>query len=116
MRGRVRSDELTHDGNDGDARRFYDAVREGESSIKLIGIGVLDGRFAASVEELKSPPYHPKMLYMSLVEGPQYSLRSVTNRVAWWALNLFPAFRRDDLIRESIALDQLIPMHKQAVH
>lgn len=91
--------------DDGHARRFYESARESDSSIKLYGIGELDGYCVAGVEEMPSPPHHPKQLYMSLHGQPRFALRSVTNRIIWAALGVCPTSKRDEFIRELIELD-----------
>lgn len=101
-----RPNELTDDDH---ARCFYEAARESDSSLKLYGIGELDGFSVTGVEEMPSPLHHPKHFYMSLHERPLYSLRSVTSRLIWAALGVFPTSKRDDLIREAIALDHTTP-------
>jgi hypothetical protein len=101
-----RPKELTDDDH---ARCFYEAARESDSSLKLYGIGELDGLYVAGVEEMPSPLHDPKRFYMSLHERPRYVLRSVSSRMIWAVLGLFPTSKRDDLVREAIALDHTTP-------
>ena len=101
-----RPNKLTDDHH---ARCFYEAARESDSSLKLFGIGELNAHCVAGVEEMPSPPHHPKQLYMSLHERPRYTIRPVTNRMIWAALGIFPTSKRDKLICEAIALDNTTP-------
>jgi hypothetical protein len=98
-----RPSELTDDRH---ARCFYESARETNSSLKLYGIGELDGYYVAGVEGMPSPPHHPKQFYMSLHGQPRYALRSVTNRIIWAALGVCPTSKRDEFIRELIELDR----------
>ena len=101
-----RPDELVDDLR---AERFYESVRAGDASIKLQGIDVLDDRYVTCVEEMPSPPHHPKQLYMSLHEKPRFSICGVSNRLFWFLLRVLPSCsRRDSLIREAIALRRTI--------
>ena len=95
--------------NDDHARCFYEAARESDSSLKIYGIGELDGLNVAGVEEMPSPLHDPKQFYMSLHERPQYALRSVTSRMIWAALGVFPTSKRDELICEAIAIGHTTP-------
>ena len=101
-----RPKELTDDNH---ARRFYEAARESDSSLKLYGIDELDGLYVVGVEEMSSPLHDPNQFYMSLHGRPQYVLRSVTSRMIWSALGVFPASKRDKLISEAIALNHTTP-------
>jgi len=101
-----RPNELTDDGH---ARCFYEAARESDSSLKIFGIGELEGLCVACVEEMPSPPHHPKQLYMSLAERPRYTIRPVTNRLIWAALGAFPTSKLDELICGAIALNHTTP-------
>ena len=97
-----RPGQLTGDRN---AERFYESLREGDSSIKLLGIEPLEDRYVACVEEMPAPPHHPNQLYMSLHEKPRFSIYAVSSRLFWFLLCRLPSTsRRDSLIRESIAL------------
>jgi len=96
-----RPSELT---GDRDAERFYESLRNGDSSIKLLGIEQLEDRYVACIEEMTSPPHHPKQLYMSLHEKPRFSICGVSSRLFWSLLCILPSpSRRDSLIRESIS-------------
>jgi hypothetical protein len=91
------------------AERFYESVRMGYSSIKILGIDVLEDHYVTCVEEMPSPPHHPRQLYMSLHEQPRFSVRRLSSRLFWFLLCMLPSFsRRDNLIRESIALSRTI--------
>jgi hypothetical protein len=101
-----RPSELTDDDH---AKSFYEAARETDSSLKLYGIGELDGLYVAGVEEMPAPLHHPKQFYMSLHERPRYAIRPVTSRMIWAALGVCPTSKRDELIREAIALEHTTP-------
>lgn len=101
-----RPDDLT---NDDHAKCFYEAALESDSSLKIYGIGELDGLYVAGVEEMPSPLHHPLQFYMSLPVMPGYALRSVTSRMIWAVLGVFPTSKRDEMICEAIALDHTTP-------
>jgi len=101
-----RPDELADDRR---AEWFYESIRAGDASIKLLGIDVLGDRYVTCVEEMPSPPHHPKQLYMSLHENPRFSICAVSSRLFWSLLRMLPSYsRRDSLIREAIALRRTI--------
>lgn len=96
------------------AGRFYESVRTGGSSIKLLGICSLGDRYLASVERMPSPPHDPYQLYMSLHENPRYRIRIVTNRVVWILLRLIPSgSRRNQNIGEGLSLHRTMKTAKQ---
>ena len=91
------------------AERFYQSVRMGDSSIKLLDIDALEDRYVTCVEEMPSPLHDPRQLYMSLHVQPRFSVRRLSSRRFWFLLCVLPSFsRRDNLIRESIALSRTI--------
>jgi len=107
--GRVwifRPDEVQGDVH---AERFYESVRTGDSSIKLMGIFTLGNRYVTCVEEMPAPPHYPKQLYMSLFEDPRFQASIVTSRPLWGLLHMIPSvFKRDHYIIEAISLDRTI--------
>ena len=107
--GRVwifRPDEVQGDVH---AERFYESIRSGDSSIKLMGILTLGNRYVTCVEEMPSPPHDPNQLYMSLFEYTMLQFSIVTSRPLWSLLHLMPSvFKRDRYIIEAISLDRTI--------
>ena len=101
-----RPDEIRGDES---AEHFYESARAGDSSIKLLGICSLRGRYLACVERMPVPPHDPYQLYMSLHENPRYRIKVVTSRVLWSLLSLMPSSStRNRNIREGLSLHRTI--------
>ena len=108
-----RPNELT---DDYPVRCFYEAVREIDSSLKLFGIGEMDGHLVAGVEDMPSPLHDPKLFYMSLAERHRYTIRPITSRAIWLALSIFPMSQRDRWTCEAFGIEHTIPTANKTLH
>jgi hypothetical protein len=108
-----RPNELTDDYS---ARCFYEAARESDSSLKLFGIGEIDGLLVAGVEDMPAPLHDPKLFYMSLAERHRYTIRPITSQAIWLLLSVFPMLKRDRWTYESFGIGHTIPTANKTLH